>query len=106
LNKSILVHRRTIGEYLNNNKYRQESVVERIHVPIVEPLFAELQHFVEAILESKSPRVSARDGLNALRLAHQIRSAIHERMIDADTINKSKPARYSFIAANQAPVHS
>jgi predicted dehydrogenase len=105
LNKSILVHRRTIGEYLNNNKYRQESIVERIHVPIVEPLFVELQHFVESILESKTPRVSARDGLNALRLAHHIRSAIHERMIDADTINKSKPTRYSFIAPSQTPVH-
>lgn len=106
LNKSILVHRRTIGEYLNNNKYRQESIVERIHVPIIEPLFAELQHFVESILEGKAPRVSARDGLNALRLAHQIRGAIHERMIDANTINKSKSARYSFINPSPTPVHN
>jgi predicted dehydrogenase len=96
LDKSISVHRRTIGEYLSNNKYRQESIVERIHVPIVEPLFAELQHFVECILEGKSPRVSARDGLRALRLSHVIRDTVHERLVDAHTLNK-KPAGYSFV---------
>lgn len=106
LNKSILVHRRTIGEYLNNNKYRQESIVERIHVPIVEPLFAELQHFVESVLENKTPRVTARDGLDALRLAQDIRAAIHTRLVDAHSINKPKATRYSFIASTQASVQN
>jgi predicted dehydrogenase len=91
LNKSISVHRRTIGEYLNNNKYRQESIVERIQVPIVEPLLAELQHFVSCVLEGKSPLVPARDGLKALRLAMMIRQAIHERLIDLNGIKQLKP---------------
>lgn len=103
LNKSILVHRRTTGEYLNNNKYRQESVVERIHVPIVEPLFAELAHFVESIIEQKAPRVTARDGYNALRLAHDIRLAVQQRLVDANTINKPKTTGYSFITPNLTP---
>jgi predicted dehydrogenase len=81
LNKSISAHRRTIGEYLNNNKYRQESIVERIHVPIVEPLFAELQHFVNCVVEGKTPLVPARDGLKALRLATTIRNTIYEHLI-------------------------
>ena len=106
LNKSILVHRRTIGEYLNNNKYRQESIVERIHVPIVEPLFAELQNFVECILEGKSPRVSARDGLKALRLANTIQNTIRECLIDAHTLSKPKSMGYSFVAPNLASTHS
>jgi predicted dehydrogenase len=105
LNKSILVHRRTIGEYLTNNKYRQESIVERIHVPIVEPLFAELQHFVQSIIENKTPRVTARDGLNALRLAHDIQTAINAHLIDANIINKSKSASYSFDGSNLASSH-
>ena len=88
LNKSISVHRRTIGEYLNNNKYRQESIVERIHVPIFEPLFLELQDFVDCIMEGKAPRVPARDGFNALRLADAIRAMIHERLVDANTISR------------------
>lgn len=92
LNKSVSVHRRTIGEYLNNNKYRQESIVERIQVPIVEPLLAELQHFVSCVLEGRSPSVPARDGLKALRLAMTIRKAIHERLIDLNGIKQLKPA--------------
>lgn len=106
LNKSIQVHRRTIGEYLSNNKYRQESVVERIHVPIVEPLFAELQHFVECVLEGKAPRVSARDGLKALWLANTIRDDIHEHLIEAHTISKPKSVHNSFISPSLTPTQS
>jgi len=84
LNKSIAVHRRTVGEYLSHNqrgvKYRQESIVERIHVPTYEPLFLELQHFVDCVLERKSPAVRARDGLKALRLAETIQAVVYERM--------------------------
>lgn len=76
LNKSILAHRQTVGEYLNHNgrgvKYRQESIVERIQIPMFESLFLELQHFVDAILDSKPTLVSARDGLRALQLATTI----------------------------------
>jgi virulence factor len=86
LNKTISVHRRTIGEYLNLNhrgvKYRQESVIERIHVPIFEPLFLELQHFVDCVLEGKPSLVPARDGLQALRLANVIQNALREHLID------------------------
>jgi predicted dehydrogenase len=86
LNKNISVHRRTIGEYLNSNKYRQESIVERIHVPIVEPLFAELQHFITCILMGESPLVPARDGLKALRLSTVIRNAIAESLMNINIV--------------------
>jgi predicted dehydrogenase len=86
LNKSVLVHRRTIGEY-NNNKYRQESIVERIHVPGFEPLFLELEHFVDCIVKGTVPRISAEDGLNVLRLASEIQGNIQERLIDTSAIN-------------------
>jgi predicted dehydrogenase len=80
LNKSIEVHRRTIGEYLNYNhkgvKYRQESIVEKIHVPAFEPLFLELQHFVDCIIEDRVPQIPARDGLRALQLAEAAQLAL------------------------------
>ena len=85
LNKSVLVHRRTVSEYLNNNKYRQESIVESIQVPIFEPLFLELQDFVDCVTEGKAPRIPARDGFNALRLAQTIRGLIHERLGEGRT---------------------
>jgi predicted dehydrogenase len=86
LSKSISVHRCTTGEYQNQNhrgvKYRQESLLERIHVPIFEPLFLQLQHFVECILEGKVCKVPARDGLEALRLAEAIREAMGANLVD------------------------
>lgn len=86
LNKAISIHRRTTGEYVDLNqrgvKYRQESVTERIHVPIFEPLYLELQHFVDCVLTGTPSLAPARDGLKALRLAAAIRQALHERLID------------------------
>ncbi|MFN3980603.1 MAG: Gfo/Idh/MocA family protein [Caldilinea sp.] len=87
LNKSIQVHYRTVGEYINHHhdgvKYRQESVVERIHVPIAEPLHAELDHFVMCVRTRQQPRVTAEHGLRTLRIAEMIRTQIKERMLDA-----------------------
>ncbi len=88
LNKSISIHRATIGEYINANKrgvkYRQESLVERINIPTFEPLFLQLQHFVECVIEKKRPAVSARDGYEALKLAMEIRAAILARIVNMD----------------------
>jgi predicted dehydrogenase len=94
LNKSISIHRFTIGEYQNSNgkrgvKYRQESIVERINVPTFEPLFLELQHFVDAVLENRTPSVNAMDGYKAMKLALEIRNIINERLVNMD--RRSKP---------------
>jgi predicted dehydrogenase len=95
LNKSISIHRRTTGEYLDQNhrgvKYRQESLLESIHVPIFEPLFLQLQHFVQCILGGKPSRVPARDGLRALRMALAIRDSLGMSLTDA--MVKPKPQR-------------
>ena len=84
LNKNISVHRRTLGDYVNHKnsgvKYRQESLIERIVVPAVEPLFLELQDFVNCVYESKTPQVTAADGYNALRLVLMLRDKILETM--------------------------
>jgi predicted dehydrogenase len=83
LNKNISVHRRTLGDYINHKnsvKYRQESLIERILVPAVEPLFLELQDFVNCVNESKKPQVTADDGYNALRFVLLLRDTILETM--------------------------
>ncbi len=88
LAKSISVHRRTIGRYLQQNhrgtKYHQESVVERIQVPIAEPLALELQHFAECIQQWRQPIVTARHGLDALRLAMTVRAKILRGMVSVE----------------------
>lgn len=84
LNKNISVHRRTLGDYVNHKnsgvKYRQESLIERIIVPAMEPLFLELQDFVNCVIENKTPQVTAADGYNALRFVLLLRDKILETM--------------------------
>lgn len=86
LTKTVTVHRRTIAQYVNQNsrgvKYRQEGVVEAIVVPVIEPLSAELQHFLDCIVEGQTPLVTPRDGLRALRLALSIRDATRANLVN------------------------
>jgi predicted dehydrogenase len=79
LNKSVLVHRRMFPRYLDNHNitsYRQESVIERIHVPMFEPLMLELRHFVDCVRENCPNQVPGSDGLRALRLAEAVADEI------------------------------
>ena len=103
LNKTVTLHRRTSGQYLNNNsrgvKYRQEGVVESILVPVVEPLYSELQHFVDCVIEGKPPLVTPIAGLKALRLALQIRDACRANLLTA-------VPRHSFSQLSFVPVSS
>lgn len=71
LDKSVTIHRRMHPVY-DAAKYRQESVIEKIHVPSDEPLMLELRHFVDCIRDGKPSAVPIRDGLCALRLAQTI----------------------------------
>jgi virulence factor len=83
LNKSVLVHRRTFPEYLDNHnitKYRQESVIERIHVPMFEPLMLELRHFADCVRENQPSQVPGSDGLRALQLAETVASEVTRHM--------------------------
>jgi predicted dehydrogenase len=88
LNKTIEMHRSTIGEYLNQNqmsvKYRQESIVERLHVPAFEPLFLELQSFVDAIANDQPVIVTATDGLHAVEVADAVREALKPHLVEFD----------------------
>jgi predicted dehydrogenase len=79
LNKSVMVHRRTFPQYLDNHqitKYRQESIIERIHVPMFEPLMLELRHFTDCVRENRPSDVPGLDGLRALELAETIARAV------------------------------
>jgi virulence factor len=85
LSKTVTIHRRTTGQYLNHStrgvKYRQEGVIESILVPVIEPLSAELQHFVDCIHNNKRPFVGAEEGLQALQLALGIRNSCLSNMV-------------------------
>jgi predicted dehydrogenase len=46
--------------------------MERIYVPMAEPLMLELRHFVESVCEGKPNNVPGKDGLYALQLAQAV----------------------------------
>jgi virulence factor len=82
LNKSVVVHRRVFPQYLDNHnstKYRQESVIECIHVPMAEPLMLELRHFVDCARENRPSDVPGSDGLRALQIAETVTNEIARR---------------------------
>ena len=79
LSKSVSVHRRLTNEY-SGAKYRQESVVENIHIPLAEPLLLQLQHFLNCIRDHKQPIVSAEDGLQAMVFAARISEAARQTL--------------------------
>lgn len=65
-----------ISKQLSGNQdatgYRSESSVDKVFVPREEPLKAEIQSFIEAILEDKSPLVTGEDGYEALKIAYEV----------------------------------
>lgn len=107
LNKTISVHRSMTGEYIHQAsrsvKYRQESIVEAIHVPSAEPLFLELQHFVECIQQGGEPLVTARDGANALRVATDIRATAARGLLSLATSRQLQQNAQATVAAQSSP---
>lgn len=56
--------------------YVQEASVSRPHVPTVEPLRLELEHFIDCIRHGNEPRTSGEQALSALRVAERIKAAV------------------------------
>ena len=85
LNKSIFIYRSTVHDFMPFNrkgyKYRQENIVEKISVPTFEPLFLELQHFIECILENKNSYITAREASLSLELALRIRDVARSNLV-------------------------
>jgi predicted dehydrogenase len=81
LGKSLMIHRRTFPQFYDADKYRQESVIEKIHVPMAEPLLLELRHFIECVQGQQPCRVSGQDGLYALQLAQAVTDQINSLMV-------------------------
>lgn len=79
LNKRISIHRYTTPTYTTTTEavtYRQESMIEQIHVPAIEPLALELDHFLHCVRTNSPPLVSAEDGLQALTYATDVRDRV------------------------------
>ncbi|MBS0015234.1 MAG: Gfo/Idh/MocA family oxidoreductase, partial [Arthrospira sp. SH-MAG29] len=75
LNNEILIHRQTTADYVTDYGqilYRQDGLIEKVHTSNIEPLHAELEHFVSCVRGGNQPSVGGEQALKALRLASLI----------------------------------
>jgi predicted dehydrogenase len=56
--------------------YRQESVLERVFVPMEEPLVAQIQSFLKCVRERGAPEVPLRTGTACLQVVDAVRECI------------------------------
>ena len=92
IDRSVRIYRRTRPEFLVDDgdlRYRSEQVVERPTVDNGEPLKKELDAFLDAIRNGTEPVVSGRDGVDALSLAHRVRTAL-EPEVPLEGINATR----------------
>jgi predicted dehydrogenase len=75
LNNEILIHRQTTSNCLTDHGqilYRQDGLIEKVYTSNIEPLHAELEHFVGCVRGGNQPSVGGEQALKALRLASLI----------------------------------
>lgn len=75
LNNEILIHRQTTANYTTDYGqvlYRQDGLIEKVYTSNIEPLHAELEHFVSCVRGGNQPSVGGEQALKALRLASYI----------------------------------
>lgn len=75
LNNEILIHRQTIADCsadYGQVLYRQDGLIEKVYTSNIEPLHAELEHFINCVRGGEKPSVGGEQALKALRLASLI----------------------------------
>jgi predicted dehydrogenase len=96
LNNEILIHRQTTANYTTDYGqvlYRQDGLIEKVYTSNIEPLHAELEHFVGCVRGGNQPSVGGEQALKALRLA----SSIEQMALDGQVW---KPADFKRHAVN------
>jgi len=84
LNSEILIHRQTTADYVTDYGqilYRQDGTIEKVHTSNIEPLHAELEHFVTCVRGGNQPSVGGEQALRALRLASSIERVALDRRV-------------------------
>ncbi|MBD0266282.1 MAG: gfo/Idh/MocA family oxidoreductase, partial [Tolypothrix sp. Co-bin9] len=84
LKNEILIHRQTNANSLTDHRqvlYRQDGVIEKVYTSNIQPLSAELEHFVNCVHGGNQPSVGGEQALKALRLASLIEQmALEDRV--------------------------
>lgn len=79
LNKTLTITRRTNYklDMGYNPTYRQENITEKVFIPMVEPLRAELLNFAESIRNTHPPRAGGEKALYVLSVIDEMKKQIY-----------------------------
>ncbi len=92
LKNEILIHRQTTANCSTDYGqvlYRQDGLIEKVYTSNIEPLHAELEHFVHCVRGGDQPSVGGEQALKALKLA----SLIEQMALDGQAWQPSRDLR-------------
>lgn len=98
LNNDILIHRQTTANYTTDYGqvlYRQDGLIEKVYTSKIEPLHAELEHFVHCVRGGDQPSVGGEQALKALRLA----SVIEQMALDGSAWQHHGDWDYQYLSS-------
>jgi Predicted dehydrogenases and related proteins len=79
LNHTLHIHRRAHEWYSADHGellYRNDGFIEEVSTTSIEPLYAELEHFLQCVRGRETPAVDGQQASRALRLADLIEQAV------------------------------
>ena len=79
LNHSLQIHRKAHESYTAEHGelvYRNDGYVEEVSTTSIEPLYAELEHFLKCVQGKESPEVDGEQASRALKIADFIECAV------------------------------
>ena len=79
LTRTVMVHRQSSADYFAQRDevlYRQEGLIEQVYVPQIEPLAAEIQHFLGCVRDGSPPRVGSREAIRVMTVADEIETRL------------------------------
>ncbi len=103
LNNDILIHRQVTANYSTDYGqvlYRQDGLIEKVYTSNIEPLHAELEHFVHCVRGGDQPSVGGEQALKALRLA----SLIEQMALDGKIWQECDRNFLSLVEASPSPL--
>ncbi len=91
LNHSLQIHRKSNESYTAEHGelvYRNDGYVEEVNTTSIEPLYAELEHFLKCVQGKESPEVDGVQASRALKIADFIENAVEN---SGDAISLENP---------------
>ena len=79
LSRTVMIYRQSAADYFAQRGevlYRQEGLIEQVYVPQIEPLYAEVQHFLSCVRERRQPLVGSTDAIRVMTIADVIEERV------------------------------